>query len=480
MRLVVVGGGVTGLAAAHRAAELATERGVALQLLLLEAGERCGGLLRTTRREGFVLEHGPDSMITDRPWGVALARRLGLEGELIGTRGEHRRSFVVRRGRLHPVPEGFQLLAPGRFLPLAASPLFSPAGKLRMALDLVLPPSRAEGDESLGNFVRRRLGREALERVAQPMIAGIYGADPDETSLLATLPRFREMERQHGSVIRGMWARGRAAGVSSAGVSGARYGLFVSFRTGMQTLVEALEGALPEGVVRKRARVTALRRAGSEWRLGVAGPGSPEREVAAEAVVLALPAPACAPLLREAAPVLAEQVGAIPCGGAATVTGCWPCREVSHPLDGFGFVVPRTEGRAILGCTFSHVKYEHRAPEGHALLRAFLPLPPGAEELPDDELEARLTAAGLADLRALLGIRAEPTFTLCWFGRAVMPHYRVGHLERVAEIERLAEQLPGFALAGNAYRGVGIPDSIRSGEQAAERLVGTSASSRPE
>ena len=207
MRIAVVGGGVTGLATAHRLLELAREQDREIELTLLEGSDRLGGCIGTVRRDGFVLELGPDSMITDKPWGLALAKRLGLNDQLIGTQEKHRRSFVVRNGKLAPVPEGFQLLAPSKFGPLVSTSIFSPLGKLRMAMDLFIPPKPPAADESLGSFVLRRLGREALDRIAQPMIAGIYGADPMQLSLRATLPRFLDMEREHGSVIRGMWAR---------------------------------------------------------------------------------------------------------------------------------------------------------------------------------------------------------------------------------------------------------------------------------
>ncbi|MFN3653336.1 MAG: protoporphyrinogen oxidase [Armatimonadota bacterium] len=467
-RIVVIGGGVTGLAAAHRLVELRRERGLDLQVQLLEAGPRLGGVIGTELRGEFVLEQGPDSIITDKPWGVALARRIGLEGELVGTNDEHRRSFVVRGGQLVPVPEGFQLLAPSRFAPLAASPIFSWGGKARMALDLVIPPRRDDADESLGGFVLRRLGREALDRMAQPMIAGIYGADPMELSLRATLPRFLDMEREHGSVIRGMWARMRQAQARTSagngeksGVSGARYGLFASFRRGMQTLTDALAARLPEGAARLEKPVRALERDGSGWRVVLEG-----EEIAADGVVVALPAYRAADLVAPHEAELAVVLRSVPYASAATLSLCYRREDVPHPLDGFGFVVPKLEGLTLHGCTFTNVKYPHRAPAGVALLRAFL----GEGALQGrgrEEVEARVRA----DLRKLLGITAEPQFTVFWRGEQVMPQYRVGHLERVGEIERRVEALPGLRLAGNAYRGVGIPDCIHSAETAVEGLL---------
>ncbi|HKY32050.1 MAG TPA: protoporphyrinogen oxidase [Candidatus Polarisedimenticolia bacterium] len=464
--VAVVGGGMSGLAAAHRLGELAAARGLTVAVSLYEASARTGGVVSTLRRDGFLLEEGPDSIITDKPWGRALAERLGLAGRLVGTREASRRSFVVRKGRLHPTPDGFYLLAPTRFLPLAATPLFSPLGKARMALDLVLPRRRGGGDESVGSFVRRRLGREALERMAQPMIAGIYGADPDELSLGATFPRFQAMEAEHGSVILGMLAAGRkradaSPAASERSASGPRYGLFVSFDDGLQTLTGALAARLPPGAVRAGARVKELSPdPGGGWIARAAGAG--ERF---DAVILAVPAPEAAALLAPVDPALAAGLRRIPYGAAATVSLAFEARQVSHPMDGAGFVVPSLEGMSITGCTFAHSKYPGRAPEGKVLVRAFWG---GASASLDDDGIARAT---LSELRPLLGIRAEPLFHhLARFPRS-MPRYAVGHLTLVDSIEQQAARHRGLALAGNAYRGVGIPDCIHSGESAAEKII---------
>jgi oxygen-dependent protoporphyrinogen oxidase len=498
-RVVVVGGGITGLAAAHRLLEIARERSLPLELTLLEGSSRLGGVIGTERRDGFALEWGPDSFITDKPWALDLTRRLGLEGELIGTTSTHRRSFVVRNGRLLPVPEGFQLLAPSRLWPFVVSPIFSWPGKLRMGLDWFLPARREESDESLASFVERRLGREALERMAQPMIAGIYGADPRTLSLRATMPRFIEMERTHGSVIRGMVARRkgsgnhhrgtetrrRASGVpgeprpgndlkagtqqeSAGGVSGARYSLFMSFRDGMQTLVDALVSRLPQECIRAGAFVSRLSRTSDgRWRITLGGRDAEVGStVEADAVCLALPSYAAGRLLEELDQSLAQELCGISYGSSATVNLAYRREAIPHSLDGFGFVAPAMERRSILGCTFSSVKFAGRAPAGHALLRAFL----GGEtlsEMNDDEAEAAVRA----DLKELLGVSTPPLFSLIRRQERAMAQYQVGHLDRVAAIQASAARYPGLALAGNAYQGIGIPDCVHSGELAAERLL---------
>lgn len=472
-RIVVIGGGITGLAAAHRCLELARERAQPLDLRLLEGSGRLGGVTRTERRDGFLLESGPDSFITDKPWALDLCRRLGLEDRLIGTGPTHRRSFVVRNGKLLPVPEGFQLLAPSRLWPFITSPIFSWPGKLRMGLDWVLPPRRGEDDESLAGFVQRRLGREALERLAQPMIAGIYGADPHRLSLKATMPRFVAMEREHGSVIRAMVARRTSSLIphptSLTGVSGARYGLFVSFQAGMQTLVDALAFSLPPGAVRLSTQVRGLTpQENGTWRVELEeGSASAGEGVEANAVCLALPAHQAAALVTAFDPDLAARLTEIPYASAMTMNLAYRRTDVPHPLNGFGFVVPAIERRMLLGCTFSSVKFAGRAPEGHVLLRAFLA---GSSALDRDD--AAIEAAVRADLRDLLGITTAPLFTAAWRHPLAMAQYTVGHLDRVAAVGYPLGRHAGLALAGNAYRGIGIPDCVHSGEQAAERLMG--------
>ena len=463
LSVVVIGGGITGLAAAHRATELARERGVDLDLKIIEARGRLGGTIATERADGFVVEAGPDSFLSEKPWALALCRRLGLESKLLRTDDRFRRVFVWFRGRLHPLPDGFQLLAPTRLLPFATSSLFSWPGKLRMALDLVLPRGGGD-DESLGAFVRRRLGREALERVAQPLVAGIYTADPEDLSLGATMPRFLETERRHRSIILGLRRALRAA--PQPGTSGARWSLFVTLADGMETLVRALAERLPDSSVVLGQRVAALERTDGHWRLATAEGARFD----VDRVIVAGEAHGAARLVRYIDPALATLLGEIEYAGAATVSLGYRRGDVPHPLDGFGFVVPRAEGRSILAGTFSSVKYPGRAPEGHALLRCFLGGALDAGLLDEDDVH--LCTRARTELREALGITAEPVLSRVARWPASMPQYRVGHLARVETLERRARALPGLHLAGGAYRGVGIADCVRSAESAAEAALG--------
>ncbi len=464
--VAIVGGGISGLAAAHRI----RERDPAARVTVLEAGDRLGGAIATEVTQGFLVEHGADSFLTEKPWAMDLARRLGLEDRLVRTRDEQRRTYVVRAGRLHVLPDGFLVMAPTRLWPFVTSSLFSLPGKLRMALDLVLPRRSATDDESLDAFVRRRFGAEALERVAQPLVGGIYTADPARLSLAATMPRFIEMERKHRSIILAMRRQARAAARNAAGDSGARWSLFASFAGGMQTLVDALAQRLPEGAVRLRTRVEALARgAQGGWRLALSG----GEHVDAAHVVLTLPSYANADLLRPHDPALADLLAGIRYASSAIVTLAYPRAQVAHPLDGFGFVVPAIEGRSIIAGSFSSVKYAGRAPGDQALFRVFAggALAEHLASASDDEL---VTIAE-RELAELVGVRGAPVLVRVARHRRAMPQYDLGHLARVAAIENAVTRLGGLALAGSAYRGVGVPDCVHSGERAADALLGERA-----
>ncbi|HKY45577.1 MAG TPA: protoporphyrinogen oxidase [Pyrinomonadaceae bacterium] len=450
-RIVIVGGGISGLAAAHRLIELGETN-----VTLIEASSRLGGTIQTEYRNGFLIERGPDSFISEKPEAVALAKRLGIESQLIQTNEKYRRSFIVRGGRLRAVPEGFQLLAPSRMWPFLTSDIFSVPGKIRMAADLFMPRKSTNGtqDESLASFVRRRLGQEALERMAQPMVGGIYTADPETLSLRATLPRFLEMEQKHRSLILAML---RHSQVQKSGTSGARYSLFLSFDRGVQVLIDALTRINAD--IRLNTRVESLRLQDLTWTINT----NTGEQFEADAVCLAVPAYIAASLLKGS---LAGKLNQIKYASTATINFGYERSAINHPLNGFGFVVPFIEKRSLIACTFSSVKFSGRAPEGHVLLRAFAG---GALQRDIFALdESTLAARVEADLRELLGITGKPLFTEVAKWERSMPQYEVGHLDRINEIENEVSKFPGLALAGNAYRGAGIPDCIRSGEAAAE------------
>lgn len=466
-RIIIIGGGITGLAAAHRLIEHSRTESKALEVTLLEATGRLGGVIQTEAHDGFLLEHGPDSFLSEKPETVALARRLGLESHLQETNRKHRRSFIVSRSRLNPIPEGFNLLAPARVWPFLASDIVSWRGKARMAMDLLLPRGPLNGDESLAAFVRRRFGQEALERVAQPMVGGIYTADPEQLSLRATMPRFLEMERDDRSLIRSLRKQAHRAKDQTAETSGARYNLFLTFDLGMQLLVDRLAAQLPPESIQLNTRVESLHRdpVSFDWVIQ----DNSGKTFRAHSVCLALPAPAAARLLRDTDGSLAAELEQISYASTATINLAYKREDIPHPLDGFGFVVPFIEKRALLACTFSSVKFADRAPQGSVLLRAFVggALQPEMFALDEQDMTNRV----LADLRDLLGIEKAPLFSRVAKWPGSMPQYHVGHLDRVMRIEARMNLLPNLALAGNAYTGAGISDCIRGGENAADEIL---------
>lgn len=456
----IVGGGISGLTAAYRLHRAAERAGVALDITVLEASERSGGVIETIHADGFTLERGPDSIITEKPWAIDLCRDLGIADEIKPTRREPRGSFIVSRGKLRPVPDGLHLMAPARLGPFAASNLMSWGGKIRALGDLVIPPNRDHTDESLASFVRRRLGSEALDRLAQPMVGGIYTADPEKLSLAATMPRFIEMERKYGSVIRGLMAARRKAGVSA---KGPRYDLFVSPRTGTEVITKRLTSALPSGTIRNGVAVTRLEQREGDWELTLAN-----GTLRTDAVCLCTPAYTTASILSDLDGTLSAELNAIEYASATTVNLVYPREAIAHPLNGFGFVVPAIEKRDILACTFSSVKYADRAPQGKTLIRAFVGGAMAPEKFAFDDRET-LTAVK-RELADLIGVQREPERTLISRYARSMPQYHVGHLARIDRVEAAITRYDRLELAGNAYHGTGIPDCVRTAGDAAERL----------
>lgn len=469
--MAVVGGGISGLAAAHRLGELAPQ----LKVTLFEGSDRLGGVVQTERRDGFLIERSADMFTAKEPWALDLCRRIGFDGELIETNKENRRAFVVKRGKLVPVPAGFTLMAPVRIWPMVGTPLLSLRGKLRLAGEYFIRARADEGDESLAEFAIRRLGREAYDWLVQPLIGGIYTADPERLSMAATMRQFQHLERKYGSLVRGM--RHTATAKADGEQSGARYNRFLAPKNGMGSFVRALAARLPAGSARLGANVEELtRREDGFWYVKLAGAAGPEQF---DDVILACGAPRAAQLLQSVNSELAADLKTIPHAGVAIVLIAYRREQIAHALDGFGFVVPIVEQRRVLAGSFSSVKFPGRAPEGQVLFRVFVggACQPELLNLTDDELRALVRQ----ELTELLGVSGEPT--LCEVARwtGAMPQYHVGHVELADRIEQRAAEIPHFALAGNALRGVGIPFCIHSGELAAERIVNrpTPSTGRP-
>jgi len=473
-RVAVIGGGIAGLAAAHRLLELDPW----LEVKLFEAGPRLGGVITTLHEEGFQVELSADNFLTAQPWGLELCRRLWLGEQILQTNPTCRRTFVVRRGRMHPLPDGFLMLAPTRLWPLALTPLLSPWGKLRAACEYFIPPRLDEADESLAAFVRRRLGNEVFQRLVEPLAGAVYAADLERLSVSATLLRFREMELTYGSVIRALRRRMKAAHAPyTAGESGARYSMFVTLRAGLSSLVVALADSLPKNSVLLNTAIIGLSRCGSRWQVQTVAawqkPLASDKKAPAvdvfDGVIMAVPAYVAAELLRPLDAQLAAALAGIEYSGSAVISLGYDRRQIAHPLDGMGVVVPAMERSPLLACSFSSRKYPHRAPVNKELLRAFVGGARQADLLQLDD--APLLALVQAELGRLLGIKGPPCYWNIARWPAKMPQYHVGHLGLVANIEARAAALGALRLAGNAYHGIGLPDCIHCGETAAESLL---------
>jgi protoporphyrinogen/coproporphyrinogen III oxidase len=458
-RIAIVGGGISGLAAAF-ALEQHRQAGAAVEYVLYESSRQLGGVLRTEHIDGCVVEAGPDSFITEKPWAADLCRELGLGDQLIGSNDADRKTYILVHGRLEVMPDGLMFMVPTKIVPTGLSSLFSWKTKLRMTQELFHPPRAADHDESVAAFVERHYGAEMVDRLADPLLSGVYGGEAANLSVRAVLPRFAEMERTYGSLGRAMLAaRKKAAGPGKPAPP-----LFTSLKNGMQQLAEAVVARLAPTALQVDAAVQAIQPEAGGW-LVSAGLKSDQFD----AVIVALPAPAAAQALRMASSELSAELAAVQYSSSITV-GIGYGREVRQSLPpGFGFLVPRSEGRRLLAATFVHNKFPHRAPADRALLRCFF-AGTNAEDLWSLD-DGQIVGIVRSELQQIVGLRAEPLFARVYRWKSAMAQYGVGHLERLERIERLRQQLPGLQLAGNGYRGIGVPDCVRSGRDAAKQAL---------
>ncbi|WP_447972752.1 protoporphyrinogen oxidase [Nitrospira sp. Kam-Ns4a] len=479
-QVVIVGGGIAGLATAFALQERAAGADAPISCTLLDAAPDWGGKILTRRVGDLIIESGPDSFLSQKPWALELIAKLGLADQVINTNEHQKKTFVYSRGRLRALPEGLVVLVPTRLGPFFRSGLVSWAGLARMALDLVLPARQSDEDESLASFFRRRLGREAFERMVEPLLAGIYAGDAERMSLRATFPRFLELERRHGSLIRGMLAArpksggaGGRGGPGAAGVAGvpART-TFVTLRGGLGDLVRALVNRVTGAGIELRA---SCRAATLRVRPTAAGPPTYEVLLAgggclrADAVVLATPAYVSADLLEAVSRPAAEVLREIPYASTATVSLVYDAEQLGPAVSGFGFVVPRVEGRALIAATWSSLKWPGRAPPGQALIRCYLG---GAGREAILGVDDRVLLQVVRDeLRALIGLAAEPVSAEVHRWERAMPQYTLGHLDRLTRLRSALAEHPGLFLTGAAYRGIGIPDCIRDGTETAASVV---------
>lgn len=457
-RIAIVGGGISGLAAAF-ALEERRRAGESVQFVIYESSPRFGGVLVTEQVDGCLIEAGPDSFLTEKPWAADLCRRLGLEDQLIGSNDHERKTYILVKGKLVPLPDGLMFMVPTRLAPVLLSPLFSSGTKFRMMREWRFAPRVSKVDESAAALVERHYGAEMVDRLADPLLSGVYGGEASQLSARAVLPRLVEIESKHGSLGRGMAESRKSTNHSPSGGS-----IFTSLKGGMQQLADALVENLPPGKLLPNTPVEAVQRQDRGWVVS-AGYASDHFD----GVIVATPTTAAVPLFEVNGGDLAVQLRAIPYSSSMTVALGFN-QEVRDALPaGFGFLVPRSEGKRMLAVTFVHNKFPHRAPADRALIRCFLGGSRDEQvlQLPDEEILSIVRE----ELQQILGLTAEPLFTRIYRWKGAMAQYVVGHLERLERIERMLKQLPGLALAGNGYRGIGVPDCVRSGEVAAQQVL---------
>ena len=472
--VVVVGGGIAGLSAAHRLLQSPARPTV----LLLESRNRVGGLLHTIHRDGFLIEEAADSIaVSQVPWVSKLCHEIGMDDQFVPTQECQHQALVQQRGRLLPIPPGFMLVAPTRIWPLVTTQVLTLFGKLRLALEPFIPAARDMPDESVAGFACRRLGRQAYERLVRPVVESIYSADPDHISLAAALPRFAEMERQFGSLY--LAARNASRKHRRADSGGSHSLAPQAPREGMSCIVEALARQLPDGTIKLNTRVEQIMRQ-NDKRWNIVATGDVPSTLIADSVILATPAEVAAQTIRSIDEGLARELD-IEYSQTIHVTLGYKCRQLTRSITAHGVFVPKAARRRVRSMTLCSEKFPNRAPQGIAQIRAALTSPAadssqGSESprgptplptLEHDEL-ARIAAAEVAPL---LGIQGTPIFHHVVHHRQALPQYQVGHLQRVARIESLLAAWPGLALAGASYRGIGVPQCIRSGQEAADQVL---------
>jgi oxygen-dependent protoporphyrinogen oxidase len=459
-RIAIIGGGISGLSAAF-ALEQAQRAGASVEYTAFEASSRLGGVLVTDHVDGCLVEAGPDSFITEKPWAAELCRKIGLGDQLIGSNDRDRKTYILVNGKLVVMPDGLMFMVPTKILPTVFSPLFSLPTKLRMAAEWFHPPHRANTDETVAEMVERHYGPEMVDRLADPLLSGVYGGEASTLSVRAVLARFADMEAKHGSLGRAMLAaRKKMAGAAKRPAAS----LFTSLRDGMQQMVDALVSRVNPRALQTSTRVQSVIAQEGGWTVS-AGYESDHFD----ALILATPAGAASDLLRMTDEKLANELGEIRYSSSVTVTLGYDDNVRRSLPPGFGFLVPRSEGRRMLAATFVHNKFPHRAPENRAIVRCFLG---GAkDEQILDASEAEILRIVRAELKQIIKLDAEPLFTRVYKWRAAMAQYSVGHLDRLQRIEALRRNLPALALAGNAFNGIGVPDCVRSGSEAAAKAL---------
>jgi len=440
-KALIIGGGISGLSAAYYLSK------AGIHPTLLERTARIGGVIQTSVRQGCVLEEGPDGFLGAKPWALNLIRELGLADQVIGSNDHSRITYIVKKGKLVRMPEGLMMMVPTKLMPIAATPLLSWSAKIRMGLEIFRKPKCAQPDRSVYDFLLDHYGQESIDYLAEPLLAGVYGGDPREMSVNSVLARFVDLETRYGSLTRGALAQPRPKGTSS---------FLQTLKGGLGQLIEAL---CPSADV-KQANVETVEQTPGGFRVRADGSW-----LEADHVVVATPAGDAANILESLQPELSHLLAGIPYTTSVTLSLGYRKATFDHPLNGHGFLVPKKERKYIFGCTWVGNKFNHRVPDDMVVLRCFL----GADAMPLSD--GALVGAARAELRGIMGLEAEPVFHNIARWPDSMAQYTVGHEQRVARIEEIVRAIPGLYLAGNAYHGIGIPDCVRMGQEAATRII---------
>jgi protoporphyrinogen/coproporphyrinogen III oxidase len=458
-KVVIIGGGITGLTAAYYLQKEIKEKGLPIECILLEASHRLGGKIQTTVRDGFVIERGPDSFLARKTSALRLVKEVGLENELV--HNATGKSYVLVKGRLHQIPGGAVMGIPTKIAPFVTTGLFSPFGKLRAALDFILPRSHERKDQSLGQFFRRRFGDEVVENLIEPLLSGIYAGDIDQLSLLATFPQFYQVEQTYGSLILGMR---KSAQKQKASQKKEDKGIFLTLKSGLASLVDAIENHLESGTVMKGIRVEQIEKQGDSYSLQL----STGNTLLADAVVVAVPHSVVPSMFSPYE--FFRPFKEMPATSVATVAMAFSGDAIKKDIDGTGFVVSRNSDYSITACTWTHKKWPHTTPKDKVLLRCYVGR--AGDESIVDQSDDEIVKVVLDDLNKIMDITSQPDFSIVTRWKHSMPQYTVGHKERLEHIkEKLKAELPGIFLAGSSYEGLGLPDCIDQGELAVKNVI---------
>lgn len=480
--VIIIGGGVAGLGAAFKLKRAADE-GHEVTYTLLERDDRMGGKIAGEFVDDewggeagarFIIDGGPDSFVNTKPAVHRIARLAGFAEREMPSDESRKKTLILSRGKLHAMPDGVMMFAPTKFLPFATTGLFSWPGKFRMGMDVFVPkkkvPEGTRNDETLEDFIVRRMGRECLDRLAEPLVGGVHGSDPALMSLAATFPNLLEMEQKYGSMVRGFLAQRKMIEEMKRKYppkpGDAPKTFFCTFQDGMDTLTQGMIDAAGRDSIRTGASVTAIERAGSGWRVVLDGGESLD----ADAVIVATESWAAEPLVRPLDAETADALAQIPASSSATVSFGFREDEVGIDLNAFGVLCPIVEKSSLLAATYSSTKWPGRAPAGKVLFRGFVGGPQNQAVM--DNSDEALSDIVLGELRRIMGIKGEPLFSRVYRWHLGMPQYTMGHLDRVEFIEQRCGDIPGLAIAGGAYRGVGLPNCIESGEAAISKVLG--------